>query len=223
MILLSYCRRSSECSEMVNGFILCMLSPVWKAKLCGEVGSQKRHELHFDSDEVSAFWKVLALGCGATVTVAGGIEELLGLGRMADRYQVEAVQRAVEDAVLSSHLCMESCGTVLASSAGSGLVRLEKTSRELALRNFDTFAQTEGFLELGEEQLGSLLDDDGLMSESEERVFEGLVRWMKRGSASASSEELRGEALLRKIRFPFMDGLYLADCVRRLLPNEVGW
>ncbi len=34
---------------------------------------------------------------------------------------------------------------------------------------------------LGEEALGSLLDDDGLTTEKEERVYDGLVRWMQGG------------------------------------------
>ena len=166
---------------MVSGFVLCLLSPVWRAKLCGLVGAKRRRELHFHGDEASAFWKVLALGCGAPVTVDGGLGELLSLGQMADRYQMEAVQRAVEDAVLGSHLSTETCGSVLAASFGSGLARLERAGRELALRDFDAFARTEGFMALGEGPLGALLDDDGLVSESEERVFEALVRWMRGG------------------------------------------
>ena len=214
--------RASGCTHMVSGFILCILSPVWRAKLCGKVGADKRAQLHLDGDEFSAFSKVLALGCGASVLVTGELEELMALGRMADRYQIEMVQRAVEDAVLSSHLTVENCGSILVSSSGSGLVRLERASRELALREFDALARTEGFLELSEENLGSLLDDDGLVSESEELVFESLVRWMKAGAGAPPGAELRGEGLLRKIRFPYMDGLFLADGVRRMLPDDVG-
>jgi hypothetical protein len=39
-------------------------------------------------------------------------------------------------------------------------------------------------MEVGEETLGSLLEDDGLWTEGRERLFEGVpgvVRWMKGG------------------------------------------
>ncbi len=64
--------------------------------------------------------------------------------------------------------------------------------------------------------LGSLLDDDGLVSEGEERVLKGVVRWMTGGGA------MRGEGLLRKIRVPFMSGVFPADEARGVLPEIAG-
>ena len=134
---------------------------------------------------------------------------------MADRYQVEVVQCSVEDAVLTL-LTLETCGSILVSSFGSGLTRVQSESREFALRKFDDFSKSPGFMEIDEEVLGSLLDDDGLTTEKEERVFEAVVRWMK------SDGELRGKELLRKIRFPHMDALYLADITSSQVLDDVG-
>ena len=64
--------------------------------------------------------------------------------------------------------------------------------------------------------MGSLLDDGGLttgLHESDEQVFECLLRWMRSGI----KDKGRYEGLLRKIRFPFMNALYLADEARRAL------
>jgi WD40 repeat protein len=66
--------------------------------------------------------------------------------------------------------------------------------------------------------LGSLLDDDGLVSESEERVLKGVVRWMQGEGGGV----IRGESLLRKIRFPFMSTEFLADVARGTLPDSTG-
>ena len=194
-----------------------MRSPVWRAKLCGDVGGESRRQLDLEGEEASAFKKLVALGSGLAVAMEGGVDELVALGRMADRYQVEVVQSAVEDAVVSGHLTVERCGSILVSSFGSGLERVARASRELALREFDEFSKTAGFMALGEEALGSLLDDDGLTTEKEERVYEGLVRWMKGGGG----EGVRGEGLLRKIRFPSMALEYLAIGAGLLL-EDVG-
>ena len=195
-------------TDKASGLLLSMLSPVWRAKLCDNIWGGSSLQLDLEGEEASAFKKLLALGSGASVTMAGGVEELVALGRMADKYQVEVVQGAVEDNLVSSHLTVESCGIILALSFGSGLERVVRASRELALREFDKFSKTAGFMTVSEEVLGSLLDDDGLMTEKEEVVYEALLRWMKGGVGD--SEEVRGEELLRKIRFPFMDGEYLA-------------
>jgi WD40 repeat protein len=204
-------------TERENGFLLCMLSPVWRAKLCGEVGTNVRQTLSLGEEDASLFSKVVALGCGRSVTVSGGVEELIGLASIADRYQVEAIQGYVEKAVVH-RLTVEGCGCIMTTACGSGLVQMERASRRLALRKFDQFVECARFKGLSEEVLGSLLDDDALVSESEERVLKGVVRWMKGETGGV----IRGEGLLRKIRFPFMTTEYLAGEARMDIPESVG-
>ena len=71
-------------------------------------------------------------------------------------------------------------------------------------------------MQLGEDMLGSLLDADKLRTEAEERVFEGVVRWMKGGDSGT----VRGERFLHRIKFPFMDPDYLAGIPSDLLPES---
>ena len=198
---------------MVSGFLLCILSPVWRAKLCGEMGEDPRQNIKLEEEDRMDFSQLLALGCGDMVRIVGGLEALVKLGMMADRYQVVTVQYAIEKAVLSQ-LTVESCASILSMSRESGLERLKCASRALALSEFDTFALSADFLELDEDLLGSLLDDNALCSESEVRVFEMVVRWMRRGGAAAGA--VRGAGLLRKIRFPFMAAAYLENDAKEL-------
>ena len=129
-----------------------MLSPVWRAKLCGEFGTDKGLALDMSEEDASVFLQVVALGCGKTVVVAKGLEGLIEILGMADRYQVEAIQGEVEEAVMD-RLTVESCGRILTTACGSGLVRLERASRKLALREFDQFAECAGLMEVNEEVL----------------------------------------------------------------------
>jgi hypothetical protein len=209
--------RKHQRNGMASGFLLSILSPVWRAKLCGEIGTSEGRVLMMDANDETLFWKVVALGCGESVIVGEGLDELIGLARMADLYQVEAIQGDLEEAVMD-RLTVDSCGPILAMTRGGGLVRLERASRKLALREFDQFAESAGFMDVSEEVLGSLLDDDALVSESEERVLKGVVRWMKGGEGGV----IRGEGLLRKIRFPFMSALFLLDEARGMLPENSG-
>ena len=197
--------------DKASGFLLCALSPVWRAKLCGDIGGETRGQLALDGGEARLFSKLVALGAGAPVAVEGGLEEVIALGLMADRFQVESVQEAVEGAALRL-MTVESCGLALEWSSGSGLARVARASRELALREFREFAMTAGFVQMGEGTLGSLLDDDDLTIGSEEAVLEAVLRWMEGGGAGGGA---RGEGLLARVRFPFMDEAYLAGLLLR--------
>jgi WD40 repeat protein len=212
-----WCVRTDVHDDKASAFLLSILSPVWRAKLCGEVGSKARWQLALEAGEAGLFGKLVTLGSGAPVMMEGGLEEVMALGLMADRYQVDAVQGAVEEAVVRL-LTVENCGIVLARSSGSGLVRVERASRELALREFDEFARTAGFMGLGEEVLGSLLEDDGLCTEREELVYEGVARWMKEGEG----RDVRGSGLLGKVRFPLMKELYLAALSQKVSGELAG-
>ena len=189
------------------------MSPVWRAKLCGRLGSQKR-QLDLEGEDEAVFRSILDLGVGSDVMLPGGLGELLAIGRTVDRYQVEVVQGAVEEAALGL-ITIQTCAEVLSSVWGSGLRQLEAESRDLALREFDAVADTPGFLALDHDAVAALLEEDGLTADREEGVFHALARWMRAGPAGA----LRGPDLLRRIRFPLMDSLFLADRARGVLPG----
>ena len=127
-------------------------------------------------------------------------------------------------------LSLETCAELLVSARESGLARVERASRQLALDRFEALARTEGFLALPGDVLTALLADDTLRAEREERVFEALVRWIRAATpelagagrrlmlseATGTSSETgsREEGLLRAIRFPLMDPEYLAEQVQ---------
>ena len=160
------------------------------------------------------FPKLIALSCGQPATAAS-FGELLDIGRLADCYGLAAVCEAVEWQA-GLNLTAERAAEVLASRATGGLARLRDASKELALSRFEAFAATDGFLRLEEQELASLLDEGQVEAEGEERVFEAVARWI-RGGGAARGRTLRGEGLLRKVRFGAMRTEYLRGPVREAL------
>ncbi len=70
-----------------------MLSPVWRAKLCGWLGSagQAIRELHLEEEDGPLFAPLLDVCLstrGTTVLQDAELDELMALARLADRYQV---------------------------------------------------------------------------------------------------------------------------------------
>ena len=87
--------------------------------MCGDIGADEVKMIIMKEEDESVFSKVVALGCGETVEVGRGLDspldELIGLARFADRYQMEAIQRDLEEAVMD-RLSVESCGRILTTA-----------------------------------------------------------------------------------------------------------
>ena len=195
-----------------------ILSPVWRAKLCKDIGGGARWQLALDGGEAGLFSKadskLVVLGSGAAVRAEGGVGGVMALVLMADRYQAKAVQGSKEEAVVGL-LTVERCCGVLAWSSGRRLERVARASREVALLEFHEFARTAGFMEVGEEvgeeALGSLLEDNWLSlavdggggAASGVRVLGR--HWsgaMDEGLGGGDSREGRGSGLLGNVWFP---------------------
>ena len=168
-----------------------------------------------DVDPV-CFQHVLDLWCGRECVEVESMRRLLHTAGVAERFQVEEVGCALEEAVVGQ-LSVETCAEVLMGSERLGLRRAEAAAEELALARFEEVARTAGFVGLGEEAVGRLVDDDRLDAGSEERVFECVVGWMAGGGADGC---VKGRGPLGKVRFLLMDAGYLAREVEGRVPAE---
>ena len=198
-------------------FLLSLLSPVWRAKLCRHFSFKDTRTLRLEPRDAAAFPALLALGCGQSATVTG-FSMLLEVGRLADCYGLTAVCQTVEWHA-GLNLTVDRAAEVLVSETTGALARLREASKELALCRFEAFAATDGFLRLDEEELGSLLDEGQVEAEGEERVLEAVARWMRGGGGPGA--RLRGEGLLRKVRFEAIATEYLQGPGRELLAECV--
>ena len=141
---------------------------------------------------------------------------VMTMASVADRLLMTDVGMVLEEAIITQ-LSVSSCVDMLISSVRLGLGCVEAAVRRLTLDRFEEViaAASGGFLLMGEEVLGSLLEDDELSASREESVLEAVVGWM-----NCDGGELRGRGLLSKIRYGVMDPEYLAVDVHLLLPAE---
>ena len=102
------------------GFLLALLSPVWRAKLCRGVSPAARRHLELEAADRPAFEDALALACGEPAA-ADGLAGLAALGRFADRYGLSEVGQAAEWEA-SRRLSVATAAELLASEdSGRGL------------------------------------------------------------------------------------------------------
>jgi len=184
--------------------------------LCGSFSESKEKRLRLDDVESRAFIKTLDIWCGRADGQEMELHEVQQLASVADRFQITEVTSALEEGVMRQ-LRLEGCGEVLGWSGGCGMRRLEAAALKMAAERFEEFARTAGFMRMGGEALGSVLDDDRLAARNEEAVWEAVVAW-KRGAAG----EAGWRGVVGKVRFPLMGEEYLGDRVVGMVGGEDG-
>ena len=192
-----------------------MISPVLHKMVSGCFKETIVGSISLEDVDRSAFEQVINLACGVDGMAAYNFSRIMLLASVADRFQVGAVENELEEVILRN-LSVGICAEVMMTSGVGGSTPVEKAAHRMALNRFEEVAATEAFLRIGEDVLCSLLDDDNLLANSEEQIFECSLRWMK----AHDSGGLRGKELLRSIRFPLMDAKYLALKVYDVFPED---
>ena len=142
------------------------------------------------------------------------LAELPLVASVADRFQMTEVTTVLEEAALDK-LSLDMLGDVLTWSGRCGMQQLEADALAMASKRFEEFAQTTGFLRMGEEALTTVLEQDCLAASNEKAVWEAVLVWMKAGAG-----ETRGRGVVGRIRFPLMKEEYLRDRVAESVCQE---
>jgi hypothetical protein len=205
--------------------------------ICGPFCERSQKQLRLAETDAASFQILMDLACGLQVPKIRDIAALTRLTALADRLQMTEVATALEDEILSL-LSLGTCPELLSAASAHGLTRVVSCCHSLALAHFEEFSRTPEFAaRLAADDLAALLDDDGLSAESEERVFEAVVRWMRGGGGDGDGDgggnggdgggnggdgdggRLRGLEMLSRVRFPLMDSEYLAAGAWAALPE----
>lgn len=70
--------------------------------ICGKFLESVTKRLDLGGIDAAQFNKITDLGCGIPITVLGGMREVMGIGRAADRFQMDLVCEAIENEILRS-------------------------------------------------------------------------------------------------------------------------
>ena len=226
-------RSRSEGGDWVSchahSLIMALVSPVlrrmiaWeRAKASATPGVLTLELEEVDSEVVGAFVEFVYHG---SVSQALDIRLLFALGQLADRLDVEPLQRAVA-AQVQELLSVDTCAPFLPASRLCGMPELEDCWTRFALLNFAEVAAHPSFPCLDWHVLEGLVADDRLHLPCEEAVLEALVVWRLRRQQEGLQEGAHDAAagwrrLLDCVRFSILDTAYLQT--RALgLANELG-
>eukprot|EP00292_Cryptomonas_paramecium_P009026 CAMPEP_0113701806 /NCGR_PEP_ID=MMETSP0038_2-20120614/24798_1 /TAXON_ID=2898 /ORGANISM="Cryptomonas paramecium" /LENGTH=253 /DNA_ID=CAMNT_0000625777 /DNA_START=293 /DNA_END=1052 /DNA_ORIENTATION=+ /assembly_acc=CAM_ASM_000170 len=152
-----------------------------------------------------AFEGALRLWLGEAVSVSS-VDELVEIGRAADRFGMLRVCEAVQDAICAQlNKDWRVCVDTLNCCDGSALEKAAAHARKIAVDCFDALCASERLCELSAKELCALLDNDELCVDKEEEVLELVARWCNvRGDGGDD-----GVRLVGMVRFGVMGRDYL--------------
>ena len=89
---------------------------------------------------------------------------------------------------------------------------LHTIASEFIHQNFTYVSETEDFLSLSPRQVAMLLQSDEINAESEEKIYEALMRWIK---SDIRARRQHFPELIKHIRLPLISPYYLVDFVEK--------
>ncbi|XP_051909158.1 kelch-like protein 29 isoform X2 [Hippocampus zosterae] len=111
---------------------------------------------------------------------------------------------------LEKQLTAANCLGVLAMAEAMTCRELHNMAKAFALQNFPEVAGQEEILSVSKEDLVAYLSNDSLNTKAEELVYETVIKWIKRDSASRVQHL---SDLLASVRLPFIHPSYLLNVV----------
>eukprot|EP00292_Cryptomonas_paramecium_P013569 CAMPEP_0113723604 /NCGR_PEP_ID=MMETSP0038_2-20120614/38531_1 /TAXON_ID=2898 /ORGANISM="Cryptomonas paramecium" /LENGTH=224 /DNA_ID=CAMNT_0000653243 /DNA_START=160 /DNA_END=830 /DNA_ORIENTATION=+ /assembly_acc=CAM_ASM_000170 len=203
--MIDHYRRVNDGKLRSSVFLLSLCSPVLYKLLCGQFKETESREACIEEMSREAFEGALRLWLGEAVSVSS-VDELVEIGRAADRFGMLRVCEAVQDAICAQlNKDWRVCVDTLNCCDGSALEKAAAHARKIAVDCFDALCASERLCELSAKELCALLDNDELCVDKEEEVLELVARWCNvRGDGGDD-----GVRLVGMVRFGVMGRDYL--------------
>ncbi len=131
-----------------------LLSPVLLRAICGRFREASSRQIQLDEVGRDEFERLIDLAVGrARLPADADLWTVMRLAALADRFQMDEVRCALEDATIR-RLSVGSCTSVLTATAAgrpclSALARVRAAAQALTAESLDAVAATEDFRRLG--------------------------------------------------------------------------
>ena len=178
--------RSSDRSTRISGFLISLLSPVLLRAVCGCFRESSNRKVELEDVEREEFEQLVRISTGHTILASKtDVWHVMRLAALADRFQMDDVLLALEDAAIR-RLSIDSCAEILAATSGTetnsfaALIRVNEAAKALAAQLFEKVAETKEFGKLEGTVVEALLKDDALDAGRDEILaLQAVCSWMR--------------------------------------------
>ncbi|XP_020610490.1 kelch-like protein 20 [Orbicella faveolata] len=199
--------RVGSTSISAHKVVLAASSPYFKAMFAGGLSESRQSTVTLQELDERAMETMVDFFYSGEIEISeNNVQDLLPVTCVL---QVQSVQEACCE-FLKRQLSSENCLGISAFADRHGCTALVSSSESFARQHFIDVVQSEEFMEISAKQLTRLLSDDDLNIQSEERVFEAALAWIK---YDADVRQESAPEILSNVRFPLLSAEFLMDRV----------
>lgn len=180
--------------------VLCACSSYFRSIFLSDLDESKKREVVLEDVEPGVMGLILKYLYTSKINVTE--QNVQDIFAVANMYQIPSIF-TVCVSFLQKRLSLSNCLAIFRLGLMLDCPRLAVSARNYACERFQLISRDEDFLGLFPSELAAILANDTLAVESEEEVFEALMKWVSR-DAETREKELPG----------------LLDCVRLRLVSE---
>lgn len=136
--------------------------------------------------------------------------QLLPLLSVANEYSMFGLCETLSD-ILIDQLTNENCCTLYSTGELYQFSNLCARSIEKIYNNFASVSKTNGFMELSEEIMKSIISSDNIIDCDEAVIFDAVACWIDHNKNQRQKSII---PLLKLVRFPLMDSCLLIDVIK---------
>ena len=208
----------------VHKVILAASSPYFQAMFTSALQESAQKEINLKGTNAETVETLINCVYESTLTIT--VENATSVLALAAQWQMEKVVEVCGNFLLK-HLDIENCLEMLFFADVHGCDVLKKAATDVSIIDFSGVCQTEAFVNAPVEILLELLKFDFLVVQSEEKLFEDLLKWFNHSPELRRSDILK---MLDLIKFPLIpwevieeklkqNKLYFEQKCKRMLTN----
>lgn len=189
--------------------VLCACSSYFRSIFLSDLDESKKKEIVLEDVEPGVMGLVLKYLYTSKINVTEhNVQDIFAV---ANIYQIPSIF-TVCVSFLQKRLSLSNCLAIFRLGLMLDCPRLAVSARNYACEHFQLISRDEEFLQLLPSELAAILANDNLSVDTEEMVFEALMKWVSKDAESRVKELL---GLLDCVRLRLVNEDYLKDKVEK--------
>lgn len=189
--------------------VLCACSAYFRAIFLSDLDESKKREIILEDVEPGVMGLILKYLYTSNINVTE--QNVQDIFAVANMFQIPSIF-TVCVSFLQKRLSFSNCLAIFRLGLMLDCPRLAISARNYACERFQLISRDEDFLQLGPSEVAAILTSDTLNVETEEMVFETIMRWVAQDTENRE-KELPG--LLDCVRLRLVTEDYLKDRVEK--------
>ena len=188
--------------------VLAASSPYFEAMFLSGMAESHQQEVILREIDADSFDAIVGMIYDGQICIS--TENVQSILVTASIFQIDHLKQACSE-FLQKHLTPHNCLGIKRFAEAHGCRKLFQAALHHGLLHFSKVSNSEEFLKLEVDQVMELLGRDDLKIETEEQIFDAVVRWIEYDSKDRSKYMAN---LLSLVRLPLLSPPLLADKVK---------